>query len=195
VANIFDFRPFTSLFYFHLSILANYATKFVGTFSISMKKKIILTLVAVIIIIQFIRPAKNKSADISGNDISRHYAVSANVDGILKRSCNDCHTNSTTYPWYTNIQPVGWWMQWHVNDGKSHLNFSEFATYAPKRQHHKLEELVEMVRDGAMPLKSYLWAHGNAKLSTQDTMTLISWADGLMKEIAAKHNLPTDEKR
>ena len=160
-----------------------------------MKKKIILTLVAIIIIIQFIRPAKNKSADTSGNDISRHYAVPANVDQILKRSCNDCHTNNAIYPWYTNIQPIGWWMQWHINEGKSHLNFSEFGTYAPKRQHHKLEELIEMVRDGSMPLDSYLWAHRNAKLSTEDTTTLISWADRLMKEMVIRHNLPTEEER
>ncbi|MBC7829620.1 MAG: heme-binding domain-containing protein [Chitinophagaceae bacterium] len=160
-----------------------------------MKKKILLTLLAIIVIIQFIRPSKNKSTEISANDISRHYAVQANVDGILKRSCNDCHTNNTTYPWYTNIQPVGWWMQWHVNEGKSHLNLSEFATYAAKRQHHKLEEVIEMVKEGAMPLNSYLWIHGNAKLSAEDQATLVNWADVLMKEITIKNNLPAVEKK
>jgi hypothetical protein len=160
-----------------------------------MKKKILLTLLAVFIIIQFIRPAKNKSSQVSANDISRHYAVPANVDAILKRSCNDCHTNNTTYPWYTNIQPVGWWMQHHVNEGKSHLNLSEFAGYAPKRQHHKLEETIEMVKEGEMPLNSYLWIHGNAKLSDNDQATLVNWADALMKEIAQKNNLPTEEKK
>ena len=160
-----------------------------------MRKKILLTLVAIIIIIQFIRPAKNKSPESSANHISRHYAVPANVDGILKRSCNDCHTNNTTYPWYTNVQPVGWWMQWHVNEGKSHLNFSEFATYAPKRQHHKLEEVIEMVKEDEMPLNSYLWMHGNAKLTKEDQSTLVNWADALMKEIAIKNNLPAEEKK
>lgn len=99
------------------------------------------------------------------------------------------------YPWYTNIQPVGWWMQWHVNEGKSHLNLSDFAAYAPKRQHHKLEETIEMVKNGEMPLNSYLWMHGNSKLSQEDQSTLVNWADALMKEIAAKHNLPTEEKK
>jgi hypothetical protein len=160
-----------------------------------MKKKILLTLLVIIIVIQFIRPEKNKSTQIPANDISRHYSIPASVDAILKRSCNDCHTNNTTYPWYTNIQPVGWWMQWHVNEGKSHLNFSEFATYAPKRQHHKLEETIEMVKEGKMPLNTYLWMHGNAKLSTEDQTTLVNWADGLMKEIAGKHNLPAEEKK
>ena len=160
-----------------------------------MKRKILLTLIAIIIIIQFIRPSKNKSAEVSANDISRHYAVPANVDDIFKRSCNDCHTNNTSYPWYTNIQPVGWWMQWHVNEGKSHLNLSEFATYAPKRQHHKLEETIEMVKEGEMPLDSYLWMHRNATLSKEDQATVVNWADALMKEIALKNNLPAEEKK
>ncbi len=160
-----------------------------------MKKKILITLLVIIIGIQFIRPEKNHSTGISASDISRHYTIPAKVDAILKRSCNDCHTNNTTYPWYTNIQPVGWWMQWHVNEGKSHLNFSEFASYAAKRQHHKLEETIEMVKEGEMPLNSYLWIHGNAKLTGEDTATLLSWADGLMREIAAKHNLLVEEKK
>lgn len=160
-----------------------------------MKKKILLTLLVVIVLIQFIRPAKNKSSQVSANDISRHYTVPANIEGILKRSCNDCHTNHTTYPWYTNIQPVGWWMQHHVNEGKSHLNFSEFASYAPKRQHHKLEETIEMIKEEEMPLNSYLWVHGNAKLSAEDQATLVNWAGTLMKEIAQKNNLPTEEKK
>ena len=160
-----------------------------------MKKKILLILLVVIVVIQFIRPTKNKSTAMSANDISRHYTIPANVDAILKRSCNDCHTNNTIYPWYTNIQPVGWWLQYHVDDGKSHLNFSEFATYAPKRQHHKLEETIEMVREGEMPLNTYLWMHDKAKLSTEDQTTLVNWADALMKEIAAKHNLPTEGKK
>jgi hypothetical protein len=160
-----------------------------------MKKKILLTLLAIIVIIQFIRPAKNQATGMSANDISRHYTVPANVDAILKRSCNDCHTNNTTYPWYAHIQPVGLWLQNHVNEGKSHLNFSEFASYVPKRQHHKLEETIEMIKEGEMPLNTYLWMHGNAKLSTEDQTTLVNWADGLMKEIAGKHNLPAEEKK
>lgn len=160
-----------------------------------MKKKILLIILAILVIVQFIRPARNQAQGISTNDISRHYAVPPNVDAILKRSCNDCHTNNTTYPWYTNIQPVGLWLQHHVDEGKSHLNFSEFATYAAKRQHHKLEETIEMVKNGEMPLNSYLWMHGNAKLSAEDQTVLVNWADDLMKQIAHKHNLAVEEKK
>ena len=160
-----------------------------------MKKKILLVVLAVLVLIQFIRPGRNTSSVKSPNDISKSFAVPPNVDAILKRSCNDCHTNNTVYPWYTNIQPVGWWMQFHVNDGKAHLNFSEFDTLAPKRQHHKMEETIEMVKEGEMPLNSYLWVHKDADLSEADKNILITWADGIMKEIAVKNNLPAEEKK
>ena len=158
-----------------------------------MKKKIGWALLIIIVVIQFIRPEKNKAATISANDITRHYAVPADVNKILSRACNDCHSNNTSYPWYSNIQPVGWWLANHVKDGKKHLNFSEFASYEPKRQHHKLEEVIEEVKENHMPLDSYLWIHDEAKLSADDKKTVLLWASVLAEQIAAKHNI-TKEK-
>jgi hypothetical protein len=154
-----------------------------------MKKKTLLVLVAIFVIIQFIRPARNISNSVSANDISNHYTVPANVQNILQVACNDCHSNNTTYPWYTNIQPAGWWMQRHVNDGKKELNFSEFGTYSAKRQHHKMEEVIEQVKKDRMPLNNYVWIHKDAKLSQQQKETLVNWASQLMNQIAAANNL------
>lgn len=148
-----------------------------------MKRKILLTLLAILVIIQFIRPSRNVSAEISPNDITKVYAVPADVQQVLKASCNDCHSNNTVYPWYTNIQPVGWWLQSHVNEGKEHLDFSAFGAYTKKRQHHKLEEVMEQVKDNHMPLNSYLWIHDDAKLTQQQKDLLINWAQGLMAQI------------
>lgn len=160
-----------------------------------MKKKILLTLLAIFIIIQFIRPARNISNEVPATDITKLYSVPANVQQILKVSCNDCHTNNTVYPWYTNIQPVGWWLQNHVNEGKEHLDFSIFGSYPPKRQHHKLEEVIEQVEGNHMPLDSYLWLHKDAKLSADQKALLIKWADELRNQIAQANNLPKEEKR
>jgi hypothetical protein len=126
---------------------------------------------------------------VSANDITRHYSIPENVQEILKRSCTDCHSNHTNYPWYSNIQPVGWWLQYHIDEGKHELNFSEFATYTPKRQHHKMEETIEMIEQNEMPLNSYLWIHHDAKLNDADKKTLIDWAGHLRDELAKKHNL------
>ena len=81
-------------------------------------------------------------------------------------------------------------MQRHVNEGKRELNFSEFATYTPKRQHHKLEEAMEQVEEKEMPLSSYTWVHKDARLSEEERQILHKWADALKGEIAAKNNLP-----
>lgn len=149
-----------------------------------MKKKILGVIVIIFVGIQFIRPERNESAGITANDISQHYHVPTRVQEILQRACNDCHTNNTIYPWYTNIQPVGWWMQHHVDEGKRALNFNKFGTYAPKKQDHKMEEVIEMVEQDEMPLNSYLWIHRNAQLSAADKKALIDWAKQVRAEIA-----------
>ena len=160
-----------------------------------MKKKIFLVILALLVIIQFIRPARNVSSSTSANDITKHFTVPDDVNLILKRACNDCHSNNTIYPWYTNIQPVGWWMANHVKEGKGHLNFSEFGSYTPKKQHHKLEEVVEMVKESEMPLDSYTWMHKDAKLTEQERVLIVNWAEILRKEIASKHDVTEEEKK
>jgi hypothetical protein len=142
-------------------------------------KKIGLALLAAFIIIQFFRPARNHAAGISPNDISRVAAVPNDVQSVLARSCYDCHSNSTNYPWYMNIQPVAWYLADHVNEGKRELNFSEFGSYTPKKQLHKLEEIVKEVKKGEMPIKSYTLIHGDARLNEADKSMLVDWANSL----------------
>jgi hypothetical protein len=154
-----------------------------------MKKKILWILLLILVIIQFIRPGKNQSTKITANDLSRQFAIPENVQGILKKACNDCHSNYTRYPWYSNIQPVGWWLQHHVNEGKDAMNFSEYLSYKPKDQHHVMEELMDEVKEGHMPLDSYLWIHKDAKLSKEEKETLLIWAGIVADQMAAKYNL------
>lgn len=150
-------------------------------------KRVFQVLLLVLIAIQFIRPAKNKAEGISNNDISKIYYVPADVKSILKTSCYDCHSNNTVYPWYAEVQPVAWWLNNHIVDGKKHLDFSEFASYSLRRQYHKLEETNEMIKEGAMPLDSYLWIHKNAKLSAGQKLIVTSWVDAVMDTMKAKY--------
>ncbi len=153
-------------------------------------KRTFQILLLAFIIIQFIRPAKNKATGISSNDISKIYSVPENIEVIFKTSCYDCHSNNTVYPWYANIQPVAWWLNDHVQDGKKDLNFSEFAGYRIRRQYKKLEEINELVKKEEMPLDSYLWLHKNAKLDDQQKLTLANWVTALRDTIKA--NYPAD---
>lgn len=139
-------------------------------------KKIGWGIVAALVIVQFIRPSKNESEQlITENDISKTYAVTDDVHQILIKKCYDCHSNSTVYPWYSNIQPIGWWLASHVDEGKEELNFSEFKTYPEKKANHKMEELSEAVNEGWMPLDSYLWIHGDAKITEADKNVINAW--------------------
>ena len=160
-----------------------------------MIRKILIGLLIVLVIIQFIHPTKNQSESISANDITKSFGVPDDVQGILKKACNDCHSNNTVYPWYSKIQPVDWWLNDHVVDGKRHLNFSEFITYPAKKQRKKLEEVIETVKEGEMPLNSYTWIHKEAILTDAEKLTLSNWADTLSKSIIAKNNLPAASEK
>ncbi|WP_149274727.1 heme-binding domain-containing protein [Pareuzebyella sediminis] len=156
-----------------------------------MIKKILIGLAIVLVVIQFIRPEKNDSND-STYDISKKYNVPAEVEHILKVSCNDCHSNNTVYPWYSNVQPVAWWLDNHVVDGKRHLNFSEFTNRPLFVQNHKFDETIEMVEEGEMPLESYtnFGLHPEANLSEEQRKILIDWAKAQMQYL--KENYPAD---
>lgn len=141
--------------------------------------KILVVTALALVVLQFIRPQKNVAATVSSNRIS----ASADVEQILKQSCDDCHSNNTTYPWYSNIQPVGWWLAHHVDEGKRELNFDEFATYSPRKKYHKLEETEEVVAEKEMPLPSYLWTHKQATLTSEQQQALIKWSKDLRAEL------------
>lgn len=148
-----------------------------------MLKKILLTLFIALIVIQFFHPEKNISEGPFPQHIAASYPVPGDVKTILAKACDDCHSDNTRYPWYSRVQPVSWWLARHVNEGKEELNFSQFGTYTAKKQRHKLEEVTEMVKDGHMPLDSYLWMHSDAKLTDQEKKTLTDWADSLRTQI------------
>ena len=153
-----------------------------------MLKKILLGLAAVLVIIQFIRPEKNLSDDRT-YDVSTKYAVPDNVKTILDVACNDCHSNKTAYPWYSNIQPIAWFLDHHVTDGKRHLNFSTFTKRPVAVQNHKFEETIEMVKEGEMPLPSYTWLglHSGANLTDEQRQILIKWAETNMDSLKAQY--------
>ncbi len=160
-----------------------------------MIKKIAYILLALLVIIQFIRPARNSSEIEAANFIGKKYAVPENVGGILRKACYDCHSNSTVYPWYAYIQPVGFWLDDHVNEGKKELNFSDFLSYSPKKARNKMDKVAEEVKEGGMPLDRYTWLHTNAKLTQDERGQLTTWADDISKQIVTENNLPAVEPK
>lgn len=150
-------------------------------------KRTFQVLLLAFIVIQFFRPAKNKAEGTSNNDITKIYPVPGDVQTILKTSCYDCHSNNTVYPWYAEVQPVAWWLDGHIKDGKKDLNFSEFASYRIRRQYKKLEEINDLVKKDAMPLNSYLWIHKDAILNEEQKLTLAQWVTAIRDTIKATY--------
>ena|SRR5438552_11709001 len=152
-----------------------------------MFKKILLALLVILIIIQFIHPARNISNSDQPNNIARAYNVPADVKTILDKACLDCHSNNTRYRWYFKIQPLDWWLTNHINEGKQELNFDEFTSKPLRFQYHKMEATVDQVKKAEMPLNSYLWIHKDAILSEPEKNTLINWAQKITNNMKAKY--------
>ena len=153
-----------------------------------MKRKILYALLAILIIIQFIRPEKNLSGD-NTYDVSTKYAMTPEVKTLLHDACYNCHSNKSEYPWYSNIQPIAWWLQNHIKEGKQHLNFSEFTNRRIAVQNHKFEEMVELVEEKEMPLKSYTWfgLHPEAKITDAQRQVIIDWAKVQMAKLSTEY--------
>jgi hypothetical protein len=149
-------------------------------------RPVILGLLVLLLLAQFIRPAKNLS-NIQTHHVSTKYTTSDSVKHILKVACEDCHSNYTHYPWYAEVQPIASWLANHVEAGNSELNFSEFTTRRIAVQNHKFEEIIEMTEEGKMPLGSYTWVHRDAILTEQQKAQLIAWAKTNMDTLRAQY--------
>jgi hypothetical protein len=138
-------------------------------------KKISLLLVVVLVAMQFFSPTKNISA---GNHVSvfeKETNPSSELKKIFETSCYDCHSNNTAYPWYNNVAPISFWLADHVNEGKDHLNFSEWENYSLDKKDHLLEEIEKEVLNGAMPITEYTFFHSEAELSKEQINDVVEW--------------------
>ena len=140
-------------------------------------KWVVIVVALLLVGIQVVRPARTNPAVDASQTLEAHTQMSPEVTKIFQRSCNDCHSNKTTWPWYSNVAPVSWWVIDHVNHGRSHLNYSEWGKQAPADQNHSLQEICDEVMGGKMPLPSYLPMHPSARLSEQDKKVICDWTE------------------
>jgi len=149
-------------------------------------KWLVIIVGVVFLAAQFKRPARTNPPVDQTQTLEAHTQMTPQVGSVLSRSCNDCHSNNTAWPWYTNVAPVSWFIADHVEDGRRHLNFSEWGKGDERRKRKKLEEICEEVRDGAMPLSSYTPLHPQAKLTPEDIKTLCDWTEAERARLAPR---------
>lgn len=125
-----------------------------------------------VIVMQFFQP------DHSNPPVRAEINAPPPVMTVLRRSCYDCHSNETVWPWYSRIAPVSWLVAGDVEEGRSHLNFSEWGLLSRDMSRLKLQNACNQVKAGEMPLWFYVWMHPESRLSEQDVQTICSGTGG-----------------
>lgn len=103
-------------------------------------------------------------------------AAPEEVQSVLERSCYNCHSNETEWPWYGYVAPASWLVARHVSEGREHVNFSEWNQLSLDDRSGALEEIAEEVDERKMPIRSYLLLHPEARLTDAERWLLIDWA-------------------
>jgi Haem-binding domain len=149
--------------------------------------RISAVVVAVFVAAQFVRPDRTNPPTDINRKIGARAGATSELVGVLDRSCGDCHSNSTVWPWYTNVAPFSWLMAYGVNEGRKAVNFSDWATYPPGQQRKLLIESCQDVRSGKMP-GLYMALRPETRLSSQDIDTICAAA--LQAEKTASTSVP-----
>src|SRR5215213_9188 len=138
---------------------------------------LLLIVAGVLLAVRVVRPAKTNPAIDQTVALESHVNVEPPVAAILDRSCMDCHSNKTRWPWYSHVAPVSWFVIDHVNEGRDHLNFSEWGRYSWREQRALLGDICQETQRGTMPLSSYTPMHPGSKMTAEDVKTLCDWTN------------------
>lgn len=146
---------------------------------------LVVVLACLFVVAQFSRPARTNPVAEQSLSLQAHMQVSPEVAAILDRSCGDCHSNKTRWPWYSNVAPVSWFVIDHVDHGRSHLNLSEWGQFNQQEAQDMLRQICQEVKSGNMPLSSYTPLHPGSKLSADDVKALCDWTNAERSNLAA----------
>ncbi len=138
-------------------------------------KQAAVVLVAIFAAAQLVRPERANPVTDESRTIQAQVGTANGLAPVLNRSCSDCHSNATLWPWYTQIAPVSWLMAYGVNKGRDAVNFSEWAAYPRPQQRVLLIESCNAVTQGRMP-GAYTLLHPEMRLSAQDVDTICAAA-------------------
>lgn len=144
---------------------------------------VVLVCLIVIVGIQFVPTEHNLSESVPETDFMLVNEVPDAIQAKLKVSCYDCHSNNTSYPWYSRVQPVSWFLEGHIEEGKSDLNFNEWEDYSTRKRYSKLRSIISQIEDDEMPLESYSLIHSDAKLSGKEKAEIISYMNQLKERL------------
>lgn len=132
-----------------------------------------LVLIALVGIVSFLTAPR--ASGNAGAQLLAGAQVPAPVLAAIERSCRDCHSEATRFPWYSYVAPFSWIIVSDVKQGREHLNLSRWNQYSLIRRERCLSEIANQVEDGGMPLAAYTWIHRRAVLSPVDIDAIFAW--------------------
>ena len=150
------------------------------------RKRIVAAGLALLFALQFVRPAENLGPVSAADDLIVKTAPPPEVARILESACYDCHSDRTRYPWYAEIEPLGWWLADHIDEGRKQANFSRFATLPPKKQADMLDKAVDALNHDTMPILSYRLVHAEARLTVGQKGLLTAWLQTAADAVATE---------
>jgi Haem-binding domain len=154
-------------------------------------KRLVPAFIGLLLLIQLIRPSMVNPPTDSKQEIAVHLTVESRVQSIFDRSCNDCHSNHTVWPWYSHVAPVSWLVASDVNNGRRHLNFSEWGTYPTEKRSKILQDICNEVQKGDMPPFQYTPMHRASKLTTADQEEICRWTVTARQRLVASDRART----
>ena len=140
-----------------------------------------MVLIVSALAIQFVRPARTNPVTVPERTLAARVPITREAAAVLDRSCGDCHSNDTRWPWYSSVAPLSWFVIDHVNHGRRHFNYSDWAQYKPEEAARLLKNSCAFARKETMPVASYLLIHRDARLSDADVVALCDWTDGALR--------------
>ncbi|MFK7950140.1 MAG: heme-binding domain-containing protein [Saprospiraceae bacterium] len=146
-----------------------------------MLKKIGIGLVVILILMQFKQIDKTNPEYNETEDFITMTQPPREIANLIEYACYDCHSYQVIYPWYSSIAPISWMIEHHIEEGREHLNFSQWASYDKVKANHKLEECVEEIEKGNMPMKSYVVMHRDAKMTKKQQKALTDFFESQRK--------------
>ena len=148
-------------------------------------KQAAIIFIVVLAAAQLVRPERANPATDASHTIQAEAGTASGLVAVLDRSCRDCHSNGTVWPWYTQIAPMSWLMAYGVTTGRKAVNFSEWTSYPPQLQRALLSASCQDASAGKMP-GPYTLLHPEMRLSTHDIETICAAAQKAEAESAGR---------
>jgi len=144
-------------------------------------KYLLWIVVVIFIAIQFVPIDRENPIGDANSDLLMQTQASQEVQSIMRNACYDCHSNETVWPWYSNIAPVSFVIANHIEEGRDHLNFSDWASYDKEDQSYILKNMKKEIDKNAMPLKGYVKMHANAEMTNERKALIFAWIDSVLE--------------